>query len=51
MRCLQFDNDACINLHNAKKTTESQGNKIKDFESFDIMFFIHLAKQNVGVLG
>ena len=22
-----------------------------DFESFDIMFFIHLAKRNVGVLG
>ena len=25
--------------------------KINDFESFDIMFFIHLTKQNAGELG
>ena len=37
------------NKNNKKKTTKR--NQIKDFESFDIMFFIHSTKQNAGVLG
>ena len=32
-------------------TNESKGNKIKDFDSFDIMFFIYSNKQNALVLG
>ena len=32
-------------------TNESKGNKIKDFDSFDIMFFIYSKKQNALVLG
>ena len=36
--CLRFDNDACANLCNVRGTNESQQNKTKDFESFDIMF-------------
>ena len=31
-------------------TNESKGNKIKDFDSFDIMFFIYSNKQNALVL-
>ena len=41
-------------MHQSSQCTQDHwksGNKIKDFESFDIMFFIHLAKQNVGLLG
>jgi len=49
-RCLGFDDDAYTNLCHVGETNESKGNKIKDFESF-IMFFIHLNKQNTGVLG
>ena len=30
-------------------TSESKGNKIKDFDSFDIMFFIYSNKQNALV--
>ena len=32
-------------------TNKSKGNEIKEFESFDVIFFIHSNKQNTGVLG
>ena len=48
MGCLRFDYNACSNLRNVHVTNESEGNRIKDVESFDIMFFIHLTKQNAG---
>jgi len=48
--CLRFDNNAYTNLHHVGGNNKINGNKIKT-ESFDNMFFIHLNKQNAGVLG
>ena len=49
-RCLRFGGGVCDVVGRAWDQ-ESKGNKIKDFDSFDIMFFIYSNKQNALVLG
>ena len=49
-RCLRFGGGV-YDVVGRVWDNESKDNKIKDFESFDIMFFIYSNKQNALVLG